>query len=65
MINFPRLTGSDYTSGLYGHGKKAILDKVKKDADVWDLLRQVGSSPFITEEVLRKMKILSWKSYME
>ena len=25
------ITGCDYTSGFYGHGKKSVLDKVKKD----------------------------------
>ena len=36
------ITGSDHTSGFYGHGKKKVLAKVMSDPKARELLRRVG-----------------------
>ena len=38
------ITGSDHTSGFYGHGKKSVLEKVITDPEARELLEQVGES---------------------
>ena len=36
------ITGSDHTSGFYGHGKKKVLEKVKINSEARELLGRVG-----------------------
>ena len=50
------LTGSDHTSGFYGHGKKPLLQKLMKDPEARVLLGQVGESLELKDEVKADMK---------
>ena len=50
------LTGSDHTSGFYGHGKKPLLQKLMKDPEARELLRRVGESLELKDEVKADMK---------
>ena len=49
------LTGSDHTSGLYGHGKK-LLQKLMKDPEARELLGRVGESLVLKNEFKADMK---------
>ena len=46
------ISGSDHTSGFYGHGKKKVLQKVISD----QLLGRVGESLELRDEVKATMK---------
>ncbi|KAK1898012.1 putative glutamate--cysteine ligase 2-3 [Dissostichus eleginoides] len=35
------ITGSDHTSGFYGHGKKKVMEKVMINPETRQLLRRV------------------------
>ena len=50
------ITGSDHTSGFYGHGKKKVLEKVMAVAEARELLGQVGESLELKDEVRADMK---------
>src|SRR5437867_2816456 len=50
------LTGSDHTSGFYGHGKKPVLQKVMNDPEARELLVRVGENLQLEEEVSANMK---------
>ena len=52
------LTGSDHTSGFYGHRKKVILEKVMTDPEARELLEQVGESPVLDDKVRKYMTVL-------
>ena len=50
------ITGSDHTSGFYGHGKKQVLQKLTTDPQTRKLLARVGESLELEEEVRSDMK---------
>lgn len=50
------ITGSDHTSGFYGHGKKQVLQKLINDPQARELLARVGESLELEEEVRSDMK---------
>jgi len=50
------ITGSDHTSGFYGHGKKKLLQKVISDPEARKLLERVGESLVLRDEVKQAMK---------
>ena len=50
------ITGSDHTSGFYGHGKKQVLQKVITDPEAKDLLGRVGESLELDDVVRADMK---------
>jgi len=50
------ITGSDHTSGFFGHGKKKLLQKVISDPVARRLLRRVGESLELRDEVKSAMK---------
>ena len=50
------ITGSDHTSGFYGHGKKQVLQKLITDPQTRKLLARVGESLELEEEVRSDMK---------
>ena len=50
------LTGSDHTSGFYGHGKKPLLQKLVKDPEARELLGRVGESLGLKDEVKADME---------
>ena len=50
------ITGSDHTSGFYGHGKRSALKKLLTDPEACDLLRNVGNSLCMTEKVENDMR---------
>ena len=56
IIPLHSITGSDHTSGFYGHGKKKVLDKVMTDPEARKLLGRVGESLLLEEEVKTDMK---------
>ena len=41
------ITGSDHTSGFYGHGKKKVLEKVKIHSEARELLGVIRASEWI------------------
>ena len=49
------ITGSDHTSGFYGHGKKSVLQKVIDDAEARELIAQVGQTLELEEELSEDM----------
>ena len=49
------ITGSDHTSGFYGIGKKAVVDKVVKSSDARNLLASCGASLELTDETIANM----------
>ena len=49
------VTGVDHTSGFFGHEKKRLLQMVMDDAGARKLLRQVGESLELLEEVKDNM----------
>ena len=50
------ITGSDHTSGFYGHGKKPVLEKVITDPEARELLGRVGENLELEDEVRADMK---------
>ena len=50
------ITGSDHTSGFYGHGKKKMLQKVISDPEARKLLGGVAESLELRDEVKATMK---------
>ena len=50
------ITGSDHTSGFYGHGKKKVLQKVMTDPEARELLARVGENLELEDEVRSEMK---------
>ena len=56
IIALYELTGSDHNSGFFGHGKKKILEKVKKDPEAQKLLMEVGDNLVLKDAVKEKMK---------
>ena len=50
------ITGSDHTSGFYGHGKKKVLEKVKINSEARELLGRVGESLELKHDVRADMK---------
>ena len=50
------ITGSDHTSGFYGHGKKKVLEKVIIDPESRELLGRVGQSLDLNDGVRADMK---------
>ena len=50
------ITGSDHTSGFYGHGKKQVLQKLFRDHQARELLSRVGGSLELDEEVRSDMR---------
>jgi len=50
------ITGSDHTSGFYGHGKNAVLQKVITDHEARELLIRVGESVELEDEIRANMK---------
>lgn len=50
------ITGSDHTSGFYGHGKKKVLEKVKINSEARELLGRVGESLELKHEVLMTLR---------
>lgn len=55
-IHLHVITGSDHTSGFYGHGKKKVLEKVMVVAEARELLGRVGESLELKDEVRADMK---------
>ena len=49
------ITGSDYTSGFYGVGKKVVADHVSKSAEARNLLVSCGASLDLTDEAIANM----------
>ena len=56
IISLHVITGSDHTSGFYGHGKKPVLEKVITDPEARGLLGRVGESLELEDEVRSNMK---------
>jgi hypothetical protein len=50
------ITGSDHTSGFYGHGKKKVWEKVKINSEARELLGRVGESLELKHDVRADMK---------
>ena len=50
------ITGSDHTSGFYGHGKKQLLQKVITDPESRELLGRVGGHLKLRDDVRDEMK---------
>ena len=56
IIQLHIITGSDHTSGFFGHGKKSIFDMVKKDQNSQEMLQNVGCSLSLEKEVIANMR---------
>jgi len=56
IISLHVITGSDHTSGFYGHGKKKMLQKVIRDPEARELLGGVGEILELRDEVKATMK---------
>ena len=66
IIAVHEITGGDHTSGFFGHGKKRILEKVKKDPHARQLLNEVGENLVLADRVKQKMKkFVLWIIYGE
>ncbi|KAJ8359919.1 hypothetical protein SKAU_G00164440 [Synaphobranchus kaupii] len=50
------ITGSDHTSGFYGHGKKKVLEKVTTNPEARELLGRVGQNLELEDGVRAEMK---------
>ena len=50
------ISGYDNCPGFYGHGKKAILSTIIKDAEARELLSKIGRSISLTEDVISDMR---------
>ncbi len=50
------ITGSDHTSGFYGHGKKPVLEKAITAPAARELLRRVGETLELEDDVRADMK---------
>ena len=50
------ITGSDHTSGFYGHGKKRVLKNVINDPEARQLLMAVGDNITLEEDVESDMR---------
>lgn len=50
------ITGSDHTSGFYGHGKKSVLQKIINDPEARNLLGRVGENLKLEDNVRDDMK---------
>jgi len=50
------ITGSDHTSGFYGHGKKKLLEKCVNDPEARELLGRVGKSLELQDDIKADMK---------
>jgi len=48
-------SGSDTTSGFYGHGKKTVYEKGTGTQEARNLLKDVGKTLPVTQEVLQQM----------
>lgn len=51
------MTGSDHTSGFYGHGKKKVWEKLMVVPGASELLGRVGESLELKDEVRADMKV--------
>ena len=56
LIPFHIITGCDHTSGFYGRGKKALLDRLKDDDEGQQLLHHVGDQLELSDEVRNNMR---------
>ena len=56
VIALYELTGSDHNSGFFGHGKKKVFEKAKKDPEARKLLVGVGENLVLENDVRRNMK---------
>ena len=50
------ITGSDHTSGVFGHGKKRVLKDVINDPEARQLLMAVGENITLGEDVESDMR---------
>lgn len=50
------ISGSDHTSGFYGHGKKSIMKVIVSDEEARDLLENVGFTPDLPIHVAEEME---------
>ena len=50
------ITGSDHTSGFYGHGKKKAIQKVISDLKARELLGRIGESIDLKDSIRADMK---------
>ena len=50
------ITGSDHTSGFYGHGKKSVMKKLFGDPEARELLVNVGKCLSLESNTKREMK---------
>ena len=50
------ITGSDHSSGVFGHGKKRVLKNVINDPEARQLLMAVGENITIEEDVESDMR---------
>lgn len=57
IITLHVITGSDHTSGFYGHGKKKVLEKLMVVPEARELLGRVGESLELKDEVRADMKV--------
>ncbi|KAL8563613.1 hypothetical protein ACOMHN_024714 [Nucella lapillus] len=50
------ITGSDHTSGFYGHGKKTVMETAMTNLEARELLKRVGESLDLENSVKADMK---------
>lgn len=50
------ITGSDHTSGFYGHGKKKVMETVISDPEARKLLGRIGESIDLEDSIRADMK---------
>jgi len=66
IIPLHGISGSDHTSSFFGHGKKKLLRKSKKDPQAMDILRDVGESLQLNDGTKSELKaFVLWTIYDE
>ena len=51
------ISGSDHTSGFYGHGKTKIFKKCVNDPQLRQLLQRIGENLQLTNDIKQEMKL--------
>ena len=51
------ITGTDHTSGFFGHGKKSLMKRLLADVEACELLQHVGGRLELQDDVRNDMRV--------
>ena len=51
------ITGTDHTSGFFGHGKKSLMKRLLADVEACELLQHVGGRLKLQDDVRNDMRV--------